>query len=241
MFSHRFEENVNLKTYIDWFLLSFLAGNINTGGYLACHRFVSHVTGFATLAGISLEEKSWLDAFGALTIPLFFLLGVMVSGFLTETNRSSKIHGQKYAPVMWLVALLIGVVAVLGSDGYFGVFGETVNVQRDYVLLACLCGACGLQNAAISSASGSTIRTTHLTGITTDLGLGLVKAEIGKLSQSEKQQERRANLLRIATIGSFTFGSFVGAIMYIRYHYQGFVFPMLIAVYSAWMARKSRH
>lgn len=239
MFNHRFHETVSTKTYFDWFLLSFLAGNINTGGYLSSHRFVSHVTGFATLAGISLEEGAWLEALGAIIIPLFFLMGVMLSGFLTEKNRSAKVHGQKFAPVMGLVALLIGFVAIGGTYDIFGVFGEAANIKYDFLLLACLCGACGLQNAAISSASGATIRTTHLTGITTDLGLGLVRAEVHDLSAAEKKQERRANFLRIATIISFTMGSVVGALIFSRFKYQGFFFPMALALYSAWMARNS--
>lgn len=239
MFNHRIHEQVGFKTYFDWFLLSFLAGNINTGGYLACHRFVSHVTGFATLAGISLEENLWLESLGALTIPLFFLLGVMVSGFLTEKNRSTKVHGQKYAPVMGLVALLIGFVALGGTYNFFGNFGDVANMKYDFLLLACLCGACGLQNAAISSASGATIRTTHLTGLTTDLGLGLVRAELHALTVAEKKIERRSNLLRIATIFSFTLGSFIGAMIFSRFKYQGFYFPASIALYSAWMARSS--
>lgn len=187
MFQHRFNEPVSYKTYFDWFLLSFLAGNINTGGYLSSHRFVSHITGFATLAGISLEEGVWLESLGALTIPLFFLLGVMVSGFFTEKNRAKKIHGEDYAPVMGLAALLIGFVAIGGTYNLFGAFGEAANIKYDFLLLACLCGACCLQNAAISSASGATIRTTHLTGITTDLGLGIIRSEVHNLSVSEKK------------------------------------------------------
>ncbi|MBC7420404.1 MAG: DUF1275 domain-containing protein [Bdellovibrio sp.] len=240
MFEHKLNEQVNLKTYFDWFILSFLAGNINAGGYLACSRFVSHVTGFATLSGISLEQGSWVDAFGTLAIPLFFLVGVIVSGYLTEKKYANKVHGQKYAPVMGLVAILVGFVAIGGSYfELFGKFGDVANIKHDFFLLACLCGACGLQNAAISSASGATVRTTHLTGLTTDLGLGIVRAEIHNLSDSQKSIERRANLLRVATIFSFTLGSLIAAFIYSRFKYQGFFVPMFIAIYLAYVARKS--
>lgn len=238
MFSHRLTEPVSYKTYFDWLLLSFLAGNINTGGYLACYRFVSHVTGFATLAGISLHELNWFEAFGALTIPLFFLMGVMLSGYLTEKNKSVKIHGQKYAPVMWISGLLLGVVAAGGYNNYFGSFGEMASMKHDYILLACLCGACGLQNAAISSASGATIRTTHLTGLTTDLGLGIIRSKFHEMTGHERQIEKRSNLLRAATIISFILGSLVGAAIYSQFKYEGFFFPMLIAFYAAWTARQ---
>lgn len=64
MFQHKLNEQVDLKTYFDWFVLSFLAGNFNAGGYISCNRFVSHVTGFATLSGISLEQGSFFEALG---------------------------------------------------------------------------------------------------------------------------------------------------------------------------------
>ena len=59
--------------------------------------------------------------------------------------------------------------------GWFGEFGEPLRLKRDYLLLALLCTASGLQNAVVSSLSGSIIRTTHLTGTTTDLGIGLIR------------------------------------------------------------------
>lgn len=241
MFEHKLNEKVSWFTYFNWLLMSFLAGNINAGGYLACQRFVSHVTGFATLSGISFEKGDWLDFLGTLTIPLFFLIGVMVSGYLTEKKYSHKVDGEKYSPVMGLVATLLGLVAIGGTLDMFGQFGNAANMRHDYFLLAFLCGACGLQNAAISSASGATLRTTHLTGLTTDLGLGLIRAEVHHLSEAQKKAERRANTLRILMIIAFTTGSVVAAFIYSRYQYRGFYFPMLISVYFVFVARRKHH
>lgn len=239
MFQHKFQESVSLKTYLDWFTLSFLAGSINAGGYLACHRFVSHVTGFATLSGIAIEQFHFLEALGMFIIPLFFLLGVIVSGYLTEKQFAHKLHGEKYAPVMQIVAILLGIVVIGGYFNFFGDFGKSADLRHDFILLACLCGACGLQNGAITTASGSTIRTTHLTGLTTDLGIGLVRAEFKDLPDQEKKIERKSNLLRAATILSFTIGSIVGAFVFAKFKYMGFMFPMAIALYFSYTAKKS--
>lgn len=238
MFKHKLHEKVDFKTYFDWFLLSFLAGNINAGGWLSCQRFVSHVTGFATLSGIFAEEGKWLEFWGTFSIPIFFLIGVMISGYLTEKRRAEEIHGQKYAPVMGLVAILLGIVALAGRLNYFGEFGHEAQIQKDFFLMALLCGACGLQNAAITSASGATIRTTHLTGLTTDLGLGIIRAEVHHLSPENRILERRSNFLRLATILSFTLGSVVAAFIYVRFKYDGFFFPMVLSIYAFWNAHK---
>jgi uncharacterized membrane protein YoaK (UPF0700 family) len=232
MFTHRFNEKVSFKTYFDWFLLSFLAGNINAGGWLSCKRFVSHVTGFATLSGIFFEEGNWMEFWGTLSIPVFFLLGVIISGYLTEKKLVDKIHGQRFAPVMGLSALLLFIVAICGKFNLFGEFGQVAQIRNDFFLMALLCMSCGLQNAAITSASGATIRTTHLTGLTTDLGLGIVRAKLHHLTPEQKELEKKANFLRFGTMLSFTFGSVIAAFIYVRFKYEGFYVPAGLSVYA---------
>lgn len=231
MFRHRASEKLDLKTTIDWFLLAFLAGNVNAGGYLACHRFVSHVTGFATLAGVDAAVGSWGDAFGILSVPLFFLLGVVVSAYHVE-RRVSEGKAPAYGRVMSFVTLCLFLAGLGGVLGWWSDFGQTVELSRDYFFLALLCMASGLQNAALTSSSGATLRTTHLTGTTTDLGIGLMRWAAHKAGSAGREQEFRANSLRMATIVAFMFGSGVGAVLFIKYHYWGFSLPILIALYA---------
>lgn len=235
MFHHRLDEPANTKTYIHWLLLAASAGMINTGGFLSCGRFVSHVTGFATLAGVSVNQASLGEALGYLSIPLFFLVGVVISGLLTEKDRGNSSqtskHGKQFGRVMGLVAGILLLVVYLGENDYFGVFGQPAKLTHDYFLLAFLCGACGLQNAAISASSGATIRTTHLTGLTTDLGLGLIRAEVHKISSEQRKQERRANWLRAFTILAFFVGSAIGAYGFLQYRYFGFLVPAALSIY----------
>lgn len=232
MFEHRLSDNPSRKTWFEWFLLAFLAGNVNVGGWMACHRFVSHVTGFATLAGVAAEERAWIEMGGALAIPFFFLAGVVIAALITESDRYAR--GYRYGPVMLLVAGLLLFVSWAGHTGYFGTFGWEARMEHDFILLAALCGACGLQNAAITSASGATVRTTHLTGITTDLGLGIVRWWRKHQRHAEDEAaEARGTFLRIGTILSFTVGGFVGAFVYAKFEYAGFLLPTMLAVYSA--------
>jgi uncharacterized membrane protein YoaK (UPF0700 family) len=235
MFKHRISESVSTKTYVDWFLLSFLAGNVNTGGYLACHRFVSHVTGFATLAGVDAASTKFGDAIGMLTVPMYFLFGVMVSAYFVD-RRVHEGKRPRYAFVMGLAAICLALAAIGGMLGWFGVFGEAVDLRRDYFLLALLCGASGLQNAALTSATGATIRTTHLTGITTDLGIGLIRAASLDDRDQRRRWEVKANFLRLGTITSFMIGSAVGADLYLVYGYAGFILPAMIALYAMLIA-----
>jgi uncharacterized membrane protein YoaK (UPF0700 family) len=238
MFRHRLYGHggkLRLRTLFDWYLLSFLAGTVNAGGYLAAHRFVSHVTGFATLSGIEAASSRWDRAIGLLSVPLYFLLGVMVSAYWVD-RRERKGKHPKYALVMALVAGCLLLAAVGGHLNLFGVFGSEPRIGQDYFLLALLCGASGLQNAAISSATGTTVRTTHLTGLTTDLGIGLVRAFSGP---SQYVEEMRTARFRLGTICAFLMGSAIGACFYLKFGYLGFLIPASLAAFAVFEALRS--
>ena len=75
-----------------WLLLAFMAGTINSGGFLACGRWVTHVTGFATFFGIDLVTGEYKLALSMLIVPMFFLLGSFVSGYLIDVRLAACIY-----------------------------------------------------------------------------------------------------------------------------------------------------
>lgn len=227
------------KVVFDWFVLAFLAGSINAGGFLACHRFVTHMTGFATLFGIDVVHGKFSDALGMLTIPLFFLLGVVISALLIEHPRTHR-KRPHYFTTMMLVAACLILATVLGICGIFGTFGDDVDIGSDYLLMALLCGASGLLNAAISTASGATVRLTHITGLITDLGASLVRSYSIRKNRTASHQEFRTSLLRIGTIASFTTGGVAGAMVFLKWGYWGFLLPTGLSFYAAWLAHQHK-
>lgn len=239
MFSHRFDQNVDRVVIFHWFLLSFSGGSINAGGFLATGKFVSHVTGFATLFGERLVHEKIQVAFGLLSVPFFFLIGSFVAGLLIDRPIY---NGEKPRVdlVMGLSALCLFTAIGGGELLQFGRFGESINLNQNYVLLVLLCLACGLQNGAITSSSGSSVRTTHLTGLTTDLGLGLSRMWMFNLKSEDVQKEIRSNSLRFGSILSFILGSSVGALVFIKFGYKGFALPALISSYAAWQGRNAK-
>lgn len=206
--------------------MSFQAGLINIGGFMACHRFVSHVTGFATFFGYEINQTDTKHAAGMLTVPLFFLFGSMLSGFLVDIRL--KLHKKpKYYIVFGLIFFLITVVLIAGMSGQFGIFGEPYEYFRDSALLTLLCLICGIQNGTITSVSKSVVRTTHLTGITTDLGVGLVRFFHRKKLKHEYGHESAANLMRIGIILFFILGSVAGGYVFKNLGYAGFGVPAI--------------
>jgi uncharacterized membrane protein YoaK (UPF0700 family) len=230
MFHHRIDRETPSSVIFLWFLLSFLAGDVNAGGLLACGRFVSHMTGFYTLFGEKAAHWTWDQALGLLSIPFYFLFGAMISAYFVERPVH---HGKRprYVIVMALAFLCLFLAAVLGGFGWFGEFGET-HLRSTYFLLALLCMASGLQNAAVSSSSGHTVRVSHMTGNTTDLGIGIVRVWSLRGHSHRRDDEVRAAWLRAGIIGAFAFGSAIGAVLFIRYRYLGFLLPAALTLYA---------
>jgi uncharacterized membrane protein YoaK (UPF0700 family) len=239
MFRHQLNEIPRRTVVFHWFLLCFNAGCINSGGFIATGRFVSHVTGFATLFGEDLVALKLEAAGGILSVPIFFLLGSFLSGLLVD-RRIQRNLAPHYDYVMVLNATCLFLVALGGELSEFGPFGEIYKLKQVYLLLALLCLACGLQNAAITSSSGSSIRTTHLTGLTTDLGIGLARI-LGFSGQKQKlNYEVSINLLRGGSILAFVFGSGVGAWIFLNFGFRGFILSGLISLYAAWHGTQAK-
>lgn len=224
-----------------WMSMAFQAGTLNIAGFLACHRFVSHVTGFATYFGAELNQPDTGRPLRMLEVPFFFLLGSMISGWLVDLRL--KLHkSPRYYVAFGLIFSLLMFVLTGGLTGYFGTFGEPLSQSRDYTLLILLCLICGLQNGTITSVSKSVVRTTHLTGITTDLGLGIVRFLHRDQLQSEASGEGKANLMRIGIIFSFGAGSAVAGFLFLRVGFAGFFLPVFTsgALLSAMLYYKIR-
>jgi uncharacterized membrane protein YoaK (UPF0700 family) len=211
-----------------WMILAFQAGLLNIGGLLACHSFVSHVTGFATLFGLEANHNHFLAASGMLLVPVFFLFGAMLSGYLVDLRLKLNKNPHYYVVFGVLFFLLLGVV-VGGFNGVFGTFGEPLETKGDYTLLALLCLVCGIQNGTITLVSKSVVRTTHLTGVTTDLGIGLVRVINGWRLKGKIDGETSANFMRAGIIFFFAAGSTMGVALFENYAYRGFLFPMTIS------------
>lgn len=211
-------------------MLAFQGGILNVGGYLSVHRFVSHITGFATLFGAEWVANDLLRAFGMLLVPLVFLFGVCVSAFFIERRRLLNKRPQ-YTLVFGFMIINLFIIYLGGINGFLGSFGEDFNYRRDYVLLFLLAYTCGLQNATIASASGSVIRTTHLTGLVTDLGIGLVR--LWTKPDLKAGKEYFINYCRFGIIASFVAGSLFGAILFNRFEFHGFAVPVVISLYIA--------
>ena len=226
--------SLNKKQMSDTALLyTFLSGLINIGAFLACHRFVTHVTGFATHFGADLAQFKWSEALSMLIAPLFFLFGAALSGFFIQHQ---KLLGKKIQLGAIFVTLSLShwSVVILSQFQIFGEFGLAHEARADFLFISILCLNAGLQNATFSSLSQNFWRTTHLTGLTTDLGINITQA----LFHRQNPELTQLMKLRSKIILSFILGSVMGALIFSKFHYLGFIIPAIVNTFFYFKIRK---
>lgn len=196
-------------------MLSFVAGSVNIAGLSAVNRLTTNVTGhFAFLADEVANENMRL-AFVYVIFIGAFLLGAFFSGLLTEALERWNERYVNIVPVVIEISILVAVA-----------FSATTADSRNADSVAAwLLFAMGLQNALVTSISNAVVRTTHLTGLFTDLGI-----ELSQLFFYRKVDERKkltsSIKLRLVIIASFFVGGIAGGF--------GFrIFGLKILLFSA--------
>ncbi len=239
MTMHRLPREAFLKSRFLplWGLLGFQAGFINSFGFLACQRFVSHVTGFGTQVGMSIGAGQYAFAIEMLGAPFFFIFGSFTSACLTVVREERGLP-PRYDGVIGLMPWMILACAVLGFAGVFGPFTETLLLPRDFVLLFSLSLICGMQNGCFTTMSHGQIRTTHLTGISTDFGTDLARSVFGRLEGGRRALVLQTNRVRMMTFFAFSLGAVLSAFMENRLGYLGLGIPVVTSTVVWIFARR---
>lgn len=191
--------------YLGGFILALIAGLINAVGFLGAYQqALSHLTGTLTVLGMELARGHYPVALHALSILLAFFAGCVTSGAIIAQGQLRL--GRRY-----------GVALALESAA---LFGAVLLLQRGAIAgeyLAAL--ACGLQNAMATTYSGSAMRTTHMTGMVTDIGIAC-----GHLLRGVAVDWFRFRLYGVLLLGFFA-GGVTGAVGYGRLGYDTLLLP----------------
>lgn len=204
-------------------LLACIAGMINVVGFMGLEQHaITHLTGTSTLLGAAIAQGQGglaLELAGAI---LAFLLGALLSGLIIRNTSLSL--GRHYNTVLALEAgLLVLAVPLLERHSLSGLYVAAT--------------ACGLQNAMATTYSGAVIRTTHLSGMVTDLGLLLGQLLRGIVI------ERRRLAVCLTVISGFLIGSLIGALLFSWLQFRTLLVPAALtgATALAYGAYLSRH
>ncbi|WP_111894404.1 YoaK family protein [Acinetobacter sp. MB5] len=208
------------------FFLAFNAGMVNALGLLSIwHQTVSHMTGNVSMLAIAIMHGQSMQALYGICVITSFVLGSLYSGYLLGNSHFRL--GRRYGIPLSLSGLCIFLCWLF------------IPYYPRYALLWA-CVAMGMQNAMVSHYKGAIIRTTHLTGLLTDLGLNL-----GYLLRGLAVEKRRILLLVVILLG-FLCGGILVAWLYPYLNLHTFLIPVFMSLamsltYWALYIRKQLH
>lgn len=151
-------------------VLALAAGAVNAGAFTVCARFVTHVTGTASRVG--LDAGQWLLMLEYALVLVAFVAGATASVVAIQGRAMRGLQPLYAVPLLVSAALLAGT-ALLGSAGTFGPIGGSPEEVGDFAFLSLVAFAMGLLNAGVASSTALAVRTTHMTGPASDLGVAL--------------------------------------------------------------------
>jgi uncharacterized membrane protein YoaK (UPF0700 family) len=198
--------------------LAFIAGAANAGGFLAVGQYTSHMSGIVSALADNLSVGDFGLVIAGLSALAAFTTGAATSAIMINWGRRRRAQSEYALPLM-LEAVLLLVFGLLGS-----------NLENNRFLfvpatVGLLCYVMGLQNAIITKISKAEIRTTHMTGIVTDIGIELGKLFYWNVSESGPgviavRADRSRLRLLASLLGMFFIGGLAGAL---GFKYVGFV------------------
>ena len=235
--AHSFAQQTRLAITLAW-----VAGYVNVVGIVVCGTAVSHVSGITSGLGKDVADGDWHLLSIACWLVAWFLCGAFVTGVVTDIAR---IRGWKSIYVLPIAAELVALSAfavVLAAFDAPTVEGaRTLQGAPLAAATALACLAMGIQNATITRISGGVVRTTHVTGVVTDLGLELAHALVRHEPRRQRATEvpsgagtwRRIALLA-SILGSFAFGAGLGGALLSRSLEAVMVPPVLFLAWIIW-------
>ena len=230
--------------------LAFVGGFVNSAGYVLIGSFTSHVTGNVGRLANDLAYRRYDASAAVMPMIIAFLGGAFLASMAVESDFFGR-TANGYA------------VALLGEAALLMLFTVISRVEilphprvQD-AEAAILCAAMGVQNSLVTRLSGAVVRTTHLTGVFTDLGIEAARwfrwwrARMSetlhfKLSFGRNPPERPSPLkvsLLSTIAATFILGAMAGALLVVRLHHATMILPsaavLACAAYAFVSARRA--
>lgn len=212
--SRTLKHNLQIAT-----ILSFVAGIVNVTGFLAIQQLTTNVTGHFAQFMFDVEQFEFWKGTIYLVYIIAFLFGSFTSSFIIEKFRENKKMNVFALPTIAEAVILISAAILV----------KTTAFQYPNLLACMLLFAMGMQNSFVTKISNEIVRTTHLTGLFTDLGIELSHIFFPD-SFPNKEKNKSKIKLRGVIISFFFFGGIVGGFCYsgLKFKTDTLIFAALV-------------
>ncbi len=212
--------------------MAFVAGAVNAGGFLAVGHYTSHMTGLTSTMADMVAVSDLVTAGAALAMMLSFVAGAFLCTTLISLGQRRRLRS-RYALTLVLEAGLLLV---------FGFMGARLETEIRFALpttVMLLCFIMGMHNAVTSIISGAAVRTTHVTGTVTDIGIELSRLVYvnrhHRRGRARIVGDRKKLVLFSLLLGSFFAGGVVGALSFKHF---GFKMTLPLAAFLCFLAAR---
>jgi uncharacterized membrane protein YoaK (UPF0700 family) len=213
--------------------LAFVGGFGDASGLLLANTFTGHVTGNLVLVAIAAASHNMAGVMRNAGAIATFLAGILLSAFIgIQLKRHASV---RLLPVVITIEVLLIAAAALAM--------KSLLEYRIAIFIICMALALGLQNGALRSVGGTSIHTTYLTGMVTNL----ITTAAGKTFDRASTPTVIAQDPTLQLLGgiwmSFLLGAAVGAALVLRWKGPGVLgaevvlLPLLARVLSAQRAQ----
>ncbi|THF53518.1 DUF1275 domain-containing protein [Flavobacterium supellecticarium] len=210
-------------------ILSGVAGTVNITSVLSVSTLTTNITGHFAFLSEEIFERNFNAAFIVLSYIFSFLLGAFTSGLMTEIASRKKHYLSYVIPISLEISILL-------AAGLSQIFFPKILQEYQMLLSNALLFAMGLQNALVTKISDSVVRTTHLTGLFTDLGINLSQLFFIKGNDNDIKV-KRSIFLKLAIITCFFLGGLIGGFLYIYFNLKTLLFPAALLLFALWYDR----
>ncbi len=184
-------------------LLAAIAGGVNAGGFLLLSDYTSHMTGHLSQLSGGLVLQNIMTIIESFAVVLSFTLGAAMSSAMIAWGQLHRLRICYALPLGVQGVLLVGLALIEGLPPEIAPRVGLLTVA--FVM--------GLQNATITRISGARIRTSHATGLITDMGIEIGRALYRLVSPRSGVRQDTAKLwLFIQLITAFILGGVAGAV-----------------------------
>jgi len=198
---------------------AFVAGATNVAGVVAFLAFTTNVTGHVATLARHVVENNPEEMLLFLIWLLLFFTGAFTANFLIRSAEQRSAYRANSRPVI-LEALILLFVAIYGDKFYAG------SATEREIIIGAIIFAMGLQNSMVSAVSGGLIKTTHLTGLFTDLG-----SDVSEWLHSDPKKKgivKHRIYVRLTVLTFYFIGGLAGGYFFDQYGFVTFYFIPLI-------------
>lgn len=204
--------NDNIKLGV---LTSFIAGMVNVSSLVLFFSFTSNITGHFAILADEIANGKWFQVVVVFLWVFLFFSGSFLSNFIILKGKNWNNYISHSIPLGLEILCFLFV-------GFYGTYFYSETLMETEVLVAVLLFAMGLQNGLTASISNFTVKTTHLTGLTTDLAIHLSMLTQKQYKNNEVVNDKLKLLLSI--LGSYVIGGIVAGNIILYFQFKVFFF-----------------